>query len=154
MVMEWAHSLDPAYSIPQQYICYIYERMYNLHTCRRVLRTCISIIFQLTTCMYVHVCSNVHIQSFLYRNTDERVHVSSPLLLRSYFVSVQDLCWYYAQKTDRPDQKGTIPLTHVRLVYMSDDGKFIELVMGLLCIHVNLIVLRLSCGRHVLSEVR
>lgn len=33
------------------------------------------------------------------------------------------MCWYYAQKTDRPEQKGTIPVTHVRLVYMSDDGK-------------------------------
>ncbi|CAI8041607.1 hypothetical protein GBAR_LOCUS23116 [Geodia barretti] len=33
----------------------------------------------------------------------------------------QDLCWYYAQKTDYPEVKGTIPITHVRLVYMSDD---------------------------------
>ena len=36
---------------------------------------------------------------------------------------IQDPCWYYAQKTDRPEKKGAIPITHVRLVYMSDDGR-------------------------------
>ena len=39
------------------------------------------------------------------------------------YVYIQDLCWYYAQKTDHPEEKGVIPVTHVRLVYMSDDGK-------------------------------
>ncbi|XP_019864138.1 PREDICTED: uncharacterized protein LOC109593544, partial [Amphimedon queenslandica] len=32
-----------------------------------------------------------------------------------------DLCWYYAQKVENPSVKGVIPITHVRLVYMSDD---------------------------------
>ena len=36
-----------------------------------------------------------------------------------------DLCWYYAQKFDHPEEKGTIPVTHVRLVYVSDDGEFL-----------------------------
>ena len=27
-----------------------------------------------------------------------------------------------AQKTEEPDKKGIIPVSHVRLVYMSDDG--------------------------------
>ena len=40
----------------------------------------------------------------------------------SYSVPLQDLCWYNAHKTDHPEQKGTIPVTHVTLVYMSDDG--------------------------------
>jgi hypothetical protein len=39
----------------------------------------------------------------------------------SILYPLQDLCWYYAQKTDHPEQMGNIPVTHVRLVYMSDD---------------------------------
>ena len=40
-------------------------------------------------------------------------------------VCVQDLCWYEAQKTDQPEKKGAIPITHVRLVYMSEGGKLL-----------------------------
>ena len=39
---------------------------------------------------------------------------------------MQDLCWYFAQKTDQPSKKGAIPVTHVRLVYLSEDGKSLE----------------------------
>ena len=28
-----------------------------------------------------------------------------------------------AQKTEEPDKKGIIPISHVRLVYISDDGR-------------------------------
>ncbi|XP_064404262.1 uncharacterized protein LOC135349648 [Halichondria panicea] len=32
-----------------------------------------------------------------------------------------DLCWYTAQKTDHPEAKGSVPITHTTLVYISDD---------------------------------
>lgn len=35
--------------------------------------------------------------------------------------SMPDLCWYQAHKAGNPRQRGVIPITHVRLVYMSDD---------------------------------
>lgn len=34
---------------------------------------------------------------------------------------MEDPCWYYAQKTDKPEIRGVMPITHARLVYMSDD---------------------------------
>ncbi|KAL5460597.1 hypothetical protein EMCRGX_G034053 [Ephydatia muelleri] len=34
---------------------------------------------------------------------------------------MEDLCWYYAQKSSAPSEMGVIPITHVKLVYMSDD---------------------------------
>ena len=34
---------------------------------------------------------------------------------------MKDLCWYKAHKADNPSKSGIIPLTHVRLVYMSDE---------------------------------
>ena len=37
--------------------------------------------------------------------------------------SPQDLCWYRAHKAYARSKEGVIPLTHIRLIYMSDDDE-------------------------------
>ena len=44
------------------------------------------------------------------------------------YVYIQDLCWYYAQKTDHPEEKGVIPVTHVTCQMMV--SKFVVLFHG------------------------
>ena len=49
-----------------------------------------------------------------------RVSVSSLYTL----YSAQDLGWYFAKKLDKSGKAGAIPITHVRLVYDSDNGEW------------------------------
>ena len=48
--------------------------------------------------------------------------------------SKQDLCWYYAWKSEHPAMTGLIPLTHVKLVSVSDnEGVFLLHFMFWVC---------------------
>ena len=41
-----------------------------------------------------------------------------------------------AQKTEEPDKKGNIPISHVRLVYISDDGRQTWYLLFLYDMHI------------------
>ena len=71
----------------------------------------------------------------------EEMHIINPLPVSLHIetgccvdseLCFQDLCWYLAQKTEEPDKKGNIPVSHVRLVYISDDGQA-DMILNSLC---------------------
>ena len=51
-------------------------------------------------------------------NEDMPFHIYEEMTLLK---PMEDLCWYYAQKSSAPSEMGIIPITHVKLVYVSDD---------------------------------
>ena len=43
-----------------------------------------------------------------------------------------------AQKTEEPDKKGIIPVSHVRLVYISDDGMYVRQLIRVVLLACNM----------------
>ena len=41
-------------------------------------------------------------------------------------IIMQDLGWYFAKKLEKSGKAGAIPITHVRLVYDSDNGEWLD----------------------------